>query len=124
VLDASCGDGYIAIYLAENSYRVYRIDVVEHYLVKARRNIKAKGLEGKVTVTMGDYHHLEVFADKSFDSAYTIETFVHATEPEAAAAEFFRVLRPRGSLAMYEYDHVDYSTQKKEASTSWITINQ
>jgi ubiquinone/menaquinone biosynthesis C-methylase UbiE len=124
VLDAGCGDGYVAIHLAENGYRVHGIDVVEHHLVKARRNIKAKGLEGKVTVTMGDYHHLEVFADKSFDGAYTMETFVHATEPEAAAAEFFRVLRPGGSLAMYEYDHVDYSTQKKEASTSWTTINQ
>ena len=25
---------------------------------------------------------------------------------------------------MYEYDHVDYSTQKKEVSMSWTTINQ
>jgi sterol 24-C-methyltransferase len=53
-----------------------------------------------------------------------MEMFVHATDPEAAAAEFFRVLRLGGSLAMYEYDHFDYTTQKKEVSTSWTSINQ
>jgi len=124
VLDAGCGVGHVAIHLAQNGYRVHGIDVVEHHLAKARRNIKAEGLEGKVTVTIGDYHHLEAFADESFDGAYTMETFVHATEPEAAAEEFFRILRPGGSLAMYEYDHVDYSTQNKEVSTSWTAINQ
>lgn len=53
-----------------------------------------------------------------------METFVHATEPEAAAAEFFRVLRPGGSLALYEYDHPDFSTQSEEAKNSWKTINK
>lgn len=124
VLDAGCGVGHVAIHLAKDGYRVHGIDVVEHHIVKARRNIKAEGVEGNVTVTLGDYHHLEAFADESFDGAYTMETFVHATEPEVAAAEFFRVIRPGGSLAMYEYDHVDYSTQKEEVGTSWTTINK
>ena len=124
VLDAGCGVGHVAIHLAKNSYRVHGIDVVEHHLVKARRNIRAEDLEGEITVTIGDYHHLDVLADESFDGVYTMETFVHATEPEAAATGFFRVLRPGGSLAMYEYDHVDYSTQRREVSTSWTTINK
>ena len=104
VLDAGCGVRHVAIHLAKKGYRVYGIDVLEHHLVKSRRNIKAERLEGKITVSKGDYHHLEAFADESSDGAYTMETFVHATEPEAAAAEFFCVLRPGGSLAMYEYD--------------------
>jgi len=124
VLDAGCGVGHVAIHLAEAGYRVHGIDVVDHHIVKARYNIKAEGLEGKVTVTKGDYHHLNAFADGSFDGAYTMETFVHATEPEVAAAEFFRVIRPGGSLAMYEYDHVDFSTQTEEVSSSWTTINK
>jgi cyclopropane fatty-acyl-phospholipid synthase-like methyltransferase len=124
VLDAGCGVGHVAIHLAQNGYRVHGIDVVERHIVKARRNIKAEGLEDKITATYGDYHHLDAFADGSFDGAYTMETFVHATEPEVACAEFFRVIRPGGSLAMYEYDHVDYSTQKQEVGISWTTINQ
>lgn len=54
----------------------------------------------------------------------TMETFVHATDPEVAAAEFFRVIRPGGRIAMYEYDHVDFTTQPKEVSDSWTTINK
>lgn len=124
VLDAGCGVGHVAIHLAKGGYLVHGIDVVDHHIVKARYNIRAKGLEGKVAVTKGDYHHLEAFADSSFDGVYTMETFVHATEPEVAAAEFFRIIRPGGSLAMYEYDHVDFSTQTEEVSRSWSTINK
>ena len=124
VLDAGCGVGHVAIHLARHGYRVQGIDVVDHHIVKARRNIKALGMEGKVTVGKGDYHHLENFADGTFDGAYTMETFVHAIELEVAAAEFFRVIRPGGSLAMYEYDHADYDTEPDDVRSSWETINK
>jgi ubiquinone/menaquinone biosynthesis C-methylase UbiE len=123
VLDAGCGVGHVAIHLAKGGYRVHGIDIVDHHIVKARHNIKAEGLEGAVTISKVDYHHLEAFADDTFDGAYTMETFVHATEPEVAVAEFFRIIRPGGSLALYEYDHVDYSTQTEEVRRSWTTIN-
>ncbi|CZT47258.1 related to ERG6 S-adenosyl-methionine delta-24-sterol-c-methyltransferase [Rhynchosporium secalis] len=108
VLDAGCG----------------AIDLIDHHLVKAQRNIKAFDVEGKVTASKGDYHHLENFADNSFNGAYTMETFVHATGPEKAAAEFFRIIRPGGSLAMYEYDHVDFSTKPEAVGKSWTCINK
>jgi len=124
VLDAGCGVGHVAIHLAKKGYCVQGIDVVDHHIVKARRNVEAEGLQGIVTVTKGDYHHLNAFADGSFDGAYTMETFVHATQPEVAAAEFFRVIRPGGSLAMYEYDHVDFSNEEKWVGKSWAEINK
>lgn len=124
VLDAGCGVGHVAIHLAKKGYRVEGIDVIDHHIVKCERNIKAFGMEGKVSVRKGDYHHLDDFADGTFDGAYTMETFVHATEPEVAAAEFFRVIRPGGSLAMYEYDHKDYSTESTAVKGSWKIINK
>lgn len=124
VLDAGCGVGHVAVHLAEEGYRVHSIDVVDHHIVKARQHVKTRGLEERVTVTKGDYHHLDAFATNSFDGAYTMETFVHATEPEVAAAELFRVIRPGGSIAMYEYDHVDFNTQPREVGESWTAINK
>lgn len=50
-----------------------------------------------------------------------METFVHATNPEAVPKEFFRVLAPGGSLAMYEYDT---DIQTVPAGSSGDTINQ
>jgi hypothetical protein len=49
-----------------------------------------------------DYHHLDGFEDETFDGAFTMETFAHATNPEAALRPFHRVC----TLALYEYDHL------------------
>ena len=45
MLDIGCGVGYIAIYIAKKGLRVFGIDVINYYLAKANRNIKAENLE-------------------------------------------------------------------------------
>lgn len=107
LLDAGCGVAHVALFLARNKgMRITGIDVIDHHIAKARRNIARTGLpEGQVTVQKMDYHHLETLADESHDGVYTMETFVHATDPEAVLAGFHRVLRPGGRVALFEYDH-------------------
>lgn len=107
VLDAGCGVAHVALYMARRGgLRVTGIDVIDHHIAKARRNVARSGLPaGQVTVDKMDYHRLEALADGSHDGVYTMETFVHATDPEAVLAGFFRVLRPGGRLVMFEYDH-------------------
>lgn len=101
VLDAGCAVGHVAIHLAQTvSWRIDAIDVVERHIEKARRNVRGMGLGDVINVKKMDYHGLGGFGDKEFDSVYTMETFVHATEPEVAAREFWRVLKPGGKLAM------------------------
>ncbi|CAD6441323.1 5b1ddec9-1811-475f-8a14-dded56fccdcd [Sclerotinia trifoliorum] len=124
VLDAGCGVGHVAMHLAKTAgFNIHAIDVVDHHLMKARRNVNADGLEGQITISKEDYHHLDAFKDGEFDGVYTMETFVHAVEPEIAAKEFLRILRPGGKLAMYEYDHVDFTTQTKDIGASFTRIN-
>ncbi|KAJ8103606.1 S-adenosyl-L-methionine-dependent methyltransferase [Lipomyces tetrasporus] len=122
VLDAGCGDGHVAMHLAGRGLRVQGIDVVDRHVRKAQRNISARGLQDAVAVRKMDYHHLDGLADESFDGVYTMETFVHATDPEAAATEFFRVLKPGGSIALFEYDHADTASHKLKLSLA--TINK
>ncbi|RAH64381.1 SAM-dependent methyltransferase [Aspergillus aculeatinus CBS 121060] len=108
VLDAGCGVGHVAIHLATKyGYRIKGIDIIPHHLEKAKRNIVKSGLpDTQVTVQRMDYHHLESLGSDAFDGIYTMETFVHATEPEAVLAGFFKALRPGGRLALFEYDHM------------------
>ncbi|KAI1198774.1 S-adenosyl-L-methionine-dependent methyltransferase [Nemania serpens] len=112
-LDAGCGYGHVARYMVRKGVRVTGIDVVERHLRKARETAAreagrrdGEGEAGKLEVRHMDYHHLEALADESFDAVYTMETFVHATDPEQVLAGFFRVLKPGGRIAMHEYDHV------------------
>ena len=45
MLDAGCGVGYIAIYIAKKGLRIFGINVINYYLAKANRNIKAENLK-------------------------------------------------------------------------------
>ena len=105
VLDAGCGVGHVALRFARKGLCVYGIDVVNNHICWARQQIRRHKQENNIEVRVMDYHHLDGLANESFDGVFTMETFVHATDPETALGEFFRVLKPGGSIALYEYDH-------------------
>lgn len=111
VLDAGCGIAHVALFMAHRGLKVTGIDVIEHHLVKARRNINRAGLpEGQVFVRKADYHNLDFFPDASFDGIYTMETLVHATDLERVLRGFFRILKPGGRLAEMEYETIRVTT--------------
>jgi ubiquinone/menaquinone biosynthesis C-methylase UbiE len=124
VLDAGCGDGHVAITMARKGLHVQCIDLVDRHIEKAKRNVKAAGLQNVITVRKGDYHHLNFIPDESLDGVYTVETFVHATNAKAVLREFLRVLRPGGSIALYEYDHEEIKTAPSDLQVSMEKINQ
>ncbi|QSZ28644.1 hypothetical protein DSL72_003143 [Monilinia vaccinii-corymbosi] len=125
VLDAGCGVGHVALRLAKSHLlEVQGIDVVDHHLEKARQNIEKQGMEARVTVRKMDYHHLDGIPNNSLEGAYTMETLVHSTSPETVASEFYRVLKPGGRVALFEYEHSGMSSEPKAGVNSWSTINK
>ncbi|KAK0644636.1 S-adenosyl-L-methionine-dependent methyltransferase [Cercophora newfieldiana] len=112
VLDAGCGVGHVALRMATvHGLSVSAIDVVPHHVAKAQRNVSQSSASKKlpegttVTVQHADYHHLDFLPPESLDGVYTMETLVHATDPESVLAGFFRILKPGGHIALFEYDH-------------------
>lgn len=118
VIDAGCGVGHVALYMARQGLRVTAFDFIHHHVDKARRNIARARIPppGEASAQRMDYHHLETIADASYDGLYTMETFVHATDPEKALAGFYRVLRPGGRIVMFEYDHVATAAETAPAN--------
>lgn len=104
VLDAGAGSGYVAMYMAKKDLFVNAIDITPIHLVDAKKNIKANGLEDKITIQRDDYHNLTSFPDESFDGIYTMETFVQADDPSKVLKNFYRVLKPGGVLVQHEAD--------------------
>lgn len=123
-LDAGCGIGHVAIHLANRGLKVHGIDIVKRHLVKARHNVKAAGLQSQIDLDAGDYHDLGIFKNDEFDGVYTMETFVHATHPSKALSEFFRVMKPGGKLALFEYDHPDVNKLPEDIRRKMKMVNE
>lgn len=102
VLDAGCGFGAVARTLTDKfDYQIVGADLIGRRLL-AGSALNNEANNNRINLTQGDYHHLP-FADASLDGVYTMETLVHAIDHKAVLHEFFRVLKPGGRLALFEY---------------------
>lgn len=108
VLDAGCGAGHVAAFMARQGLHVTAIDVVPRHVqltVKTQARLASDhDIRGSVVARQMDYHHIDPLLDGTFDGVYTIEALVHATDPSAVLAGFLRTLKPGGHIVMHEYE--------------------
>jgi SAM-dependent methyltransferase len=106
VLDIACGTGNTAIPLARRGCVVTGVDIATNLLAQARERAAAEGLT--ITFDEGDAEQLP-YPDASFDAIVTMFGAMFAPRPELVAAEFARVLRPGGRLAMANWNPASFS---------------
>ncbi len=123
VLDAGAGVADVASYMAMQGLNVEAIDLVDRHIKLAKKNIASRGLSDRINISRMNYQKL-AFDDKYFDGVYTMETFVHATEPEQALSEFYRVLKPGGKLALFEYDRATDAVMPQAARKAFEQVNK
>jgi ubiquinone/menaquinone biosynthesis C-methylase UbiE len=97
VLDVACGTGNTSIPAARAGARVTGVDIAANLLEQARQRAAQEGLE--IDFREGDAEQL-AFPDASFDAVITMYGAMFAPRPERVAAEFLRVCRPGGMIAM------------------------
>lgn len=103
ILDAGCGQGVVSTYLAkEYRPRIAGITIVPFELGDARRRAEDEGVQDRVTYHLMDYS-ATAFSDDHFDAIYTTETLSHSPDVRATLDEFFRILKPGGRMALFEY---------------------
>jgi cyclopropane fatty-acyl-phospholipid synthase-like methyltransferase len=103
VLDAGCGMGGSALWLAETyGAHVVGIAVSGGQLREARRAAALRRLDHLVTFSRQDYTAMAL-EDASFDVVWAFESVCHALCKRDFLAEAFRVLRPGGRLVMADY---------------------
>jgi ubiquinone/menaquinone biosynthesis C-methylase UbiE len=103
VLDLACGTGEITRALLSLGHTVTAIDFSEDMLARAR------GKHGdRARILAGDAERL-LDDDASYDALVTRHLVWTLTDPEAAFAEWFRVLKPGGKLLVIDGDWINRS---------------
>jgi demethylmenaquinone methyltransferase / 2-methoxy-6-polyprenyl-1,4-benzoquinol methylase len=103
LLDIATGTGDFALTAMRlNPDKITGIDISEGMLAVGREKIKAKGLQDKIELKLGDSENLE-FNDNTFD-AYTVGFGVRNFENlEKGLTEMLRVLKPGGTAIILEF---------------------
>ncbi len=102
VLDAGCGRGSAAFWLAENlQCEVLGINISTRQLADCQREKRQRGLSG-VSFLEADYRATP-FPDASFDVVWACESLCHAEQKSAFYREAYRLLKPGGQLVIAEY---------------------
>lgn len=101
VLDAGCGNGRNAVYLAKRGCEVRAVDFTDVALAETQRRAVEADVQGRVSVAKVDLSGPLPFSAHSFDLGLDAYTFCHFLDGRLASdfwREMRRVVRPTGRL--------------------------
>ena len=105
VLDAGCGICGPARYFARHrdiTIEALTLSPVQADIARARN--RAEGLDGRVRVTIGDFHRLaELYGRERFDVAVYLESLSHSPCPGEALRSAYEALKPGGIVYVKDY---------------------
>ena len=110
VLEVGTGPGFFAILLRERGYDVTAVDLTPAMLEEAKKN--AGELAGEIRWMEMNAEALD-FADASFDVVVSRNLTWNLPHPNAAYAEWVRVLRPGGLLLNFDANWYAYLFDEK-----------
>ena len=116
VLDAGSGQGYAARYLASTTGANITGITITPREVRVSEKLSRRS-KNQPRFVLGDYAATD-FADETFDVVYTTETLVHAKDMQAAVSEFYRILKPGGRIALFDYEFSTSDLTEREKQTA------
>jgi len=122
VLDAGCGVGGSAIWLANNiGARVVGITLVPKQIEFAKRFAQEKNIENLVDFRIMDFTNTS-FPDETFDVVWAIESICHTPDQRLFLAEAYRILKRGGRLLVSDYyiSKHDLENSEKKTLEDWL----
>lgn len=106
-IDIGCGVGGPLRNIATFSgAKIVGLNNNEYQISRARRIAQQSKLEDQAAFLKGDFMNIPI-PDATFDAAYAIEATCHAPDRVGVYSEIFRVLKPGGRFASYEWAMTD-----------------
>ena len=120
VLDAACGTGTSAIFLAERfGCRVIGVDYSARMLTEARVRAEERGVSARVEFLRGDIESLRL-GDDSFDAIICECAFCTFPDKAAAAREFCRVLKTGGRIGVSDLTRMGALAPQLDTLLAWV----
>ena len=103
VLDAGCGVGGAAIYLAHHrNAKVIGVSLSERQVKTAKENAVRHNVADRVSFFEADYCQT-TFANGSFDIIWACESSSSASDKRVMLQEWHRLLKPQGKLILLDF---------------------
>lgn len=99
VADLGVGGGELSLLLAASALRLYAVDRSEALLLALKSRCKERGIDNLIPV---EAEIAELQLPEPVDQVILSQTLHHLPDPDAALAAAFRLLRPGGSLLLWE----------------------
>lgn len=119
VLDAGCGEGYLARLMAKRGARVVGVDSSERLISAAQETERAQP-QG-IDFVVADFARTE-FGDANFDIIVSNHSINDVRSPRQAFREFSRLLRPSGELVILML-HPCFYTGRGGENSAQVDVN-
>lgn len=107
VLEVGCGTGATTRFLAQRgdfSGKVFGVDQSLPFIEAARQFAQDENVVERVDFRVGDAHSLD-FPQATFDAVIAHTLISHVTDPSMVIREIARVVRPGGTVAIFDGDY-------------------
>jgi len=104
VLDAGCGPGYMALYLAQRGHEVVLCDHSAEMLQRAQQLFAEQAPDAKVTFIESPLQALPEHADGKFDLLLFHAVLEWVTQPQQVLQQLLSLLQPQGYFSLLFYN--------------------
>ena len=130
VLDAACGGGGFVPWLSEQvgpGGSVVALDLAPENIAAVEANAREGGFAANLQTRVGSILALP-FASAMFDCVWSANVMQYLTEAESAQAiaEFIRVLKPGGTLALKDadYEHFEFIPMSRDFYDRFMAVHR
>ncbi|WP_438479599.1 ArsR/SmtB family transcription factor [Oleiharenicola lentus] len=122
VADLGAGEGLLSQLLAQRAARVWCIDNSERMVEVGTELARKNGL-ANLTYKLGDIEKVPL-PEKSVDLAILSQALHHASHPQAAVDEAFRILKPGGQLLVLDLKDHNFEKAHEIYGDLWLGFSE
>lgn len=107
ILEVGCGTGAVLrslVHRSDFTGKALGVDQCGHFIDVANTFAQAEGVGNRLTFQVGDAHCLD-FPPATFDVVIAHTLISHVTEPLAVLGEMTRLVRPGGTVVVFDGDY-------------------